>query len=289
MKHFREGCGRLSSTRSLADFLSCVAAVDRSVPPEGHTHATTRAVGANTPPCCRGNWSGRRQTHTRRPLDWIDWLWDQPPRWHPIDSDPVQTRRAGAGPNPAAIFTPTEPGTTASNPLALWRVGTLFLISSCHQRSQGRGLHTPLIDRSTSQRSGADRMLRPMCPAAAPHGPPPSPMHLDSPAICRGGVTATAADPAAPLGPSYVQETRIPVPAQDEPLVRANYYELMAQDERLQELAGYVHTRKGLGADGRASEGPTADGRRADGRRVCARQMPTVPPDSPFRAPQNLP
>lgn len=79
------------------------------------------------------------------------------------------------------------------------------------------------------------KMLRPMWPPA--HAPPPSPMHLQSPAICPGP-TATAAAALGPGGGCSAQETRVPVLPEHEAMVRASYVLLAVRDELLQELAG---------------------------------------------------
>lgn len=68
--------------------------------------------------------------------------------------------------------------------------------------------------------------------------PPPSPMHLQSPAICRGGgggITQMLEAGAR----SWIQETRLPVllPESAEATLR-NYPLLAALDEQLQDLAG---------------------------------------------------
>lgn len=64
---------------------------------------------------------------------------------------------------------------------------------------------------------------------------PPSPMRLQSPAICQRPA-ATGPRP----GLSTVQETRVPTLPEDEGFMRAVYVTLAANDDTLQELAGCV-------------------------------------------------
>lgn len=67
------------------------------------------------------------------------------------------------------------------------------------------------------------------------HMPPPSPMHLQSPAICRGGGGGIT-EMLGAGGRSWIEETRLPVP-EHEATVR-DYIQLAALEEQLQDLAG---------------------------------------------------
>jgi hypothetical protein len=82
-------------------------------------------------------------------------------------------------------------------------------------------------------------MTRPMSQDGPP---PPSPLCLRSPAICRqqGEGRRPGLTPTRPLvGPSSVQEARMPVLPESEGLFRVAYDDLAAGgDEQLQEIAG---------------------------------------------------
>lgn len=77
-------------------------------------------------------------------------------------------------------------------------------------------------------------MLRPISVAA--HAEPPSPMRLQSPAICppQQPPQITATGPAT----SVAQETRVPALPEQEGVMRAAYVTLAADDDLLQAIAG---------------------------------------------------